>query len=646
MYEVYADDILIHSAVSPSHEVHLIDPDLKLQDSSAGTFSFTMTPKNIGYDYIERFTTTIIVKKEQTIIWTGRVISESADFWHRRKFNCEGALAFLNDSQQPLHYYKNTSSDAFFRALINNHNSRVGNDRKFQIGYITQHNSFDNYEYKTDYKSTFETIKSELFDKLGGHLRVRYNGDNPTTIIDYLADYPNTSSQNINFGDNLLDFTKNWDLTNLCTVIIPRGKQLEEENIEGEKEYLTIESVNSGSIYLKNTEAYNKYGAVERVVDFSDVEDPSLLKQMGTNYLQSTQFDEMTLEVSAVDLHMIFKTVVSFNLLDQVRCISTPHGLDRMFPITEIDIPLDKPDGVKYTMGNRDTASMSSQSVSTGRDFEAQLNTGLTNTLHDAQLNAAKIINSATTGYVNIITENETSQALIITNTPDLENATKLWRFNLNGLGYSEDRGASYKLAMTMDGVIVADFIRTGTIDDGHGYNRWNLTTGEFQMAYNTEISNSSNETITFVDIINLADTNATNVNKSLKRQYGAYNLLNGTNTRMVLSSGQSDWAKGQWDGLIGASATKRILDVSGLPNSSLVKAFSIRMSNYNSTSPSYFTQRNVKVSPDQVYVISCYACCESFTTGHTHDLKISVGKKVSSNSDTIGFATATASIP
>ena len=417
MYKVYADDILIHSAVSPSDEVHLIDPDLKLQDSSAGTFSFTMSPRNIGYNDIDRFTTTIIVYKDDDIIWTGRVISESVDFWHRRKFNCEGALAFLNDSQQPLQYYSNINSDAFFRRLITNHNARVGTNRQFQVGSITQHNSYDPYEYKTDYKSTFETIKSELFDKLGGHLRVRYNGSNPTPIIDYLADYPNTSSQELNFGDNLLDFTKNWDLTNLCTVIIPRGKQLEEENSHGDREYLTIESVNNGSKYLQNTTAYNKYGGVERVVDFSDVEDARLLKQMGTNYLESTQFDEMTLDVSAIDLHLMNKSTVSFNLLDQVRCISKPHGLNRLFPITEIDIPLDKPDSVKYTMGNRDTASMTSQSVSTGRDFESQLNNelgslhnelgSLHNGLLDVQTNATNIINSKTTGYVNIISEND-----------------------------------------------------------------------------------------------------------------------------------------------------------------------------------------------------------------------------------------------
>ena len=96
----------------------------------------------------------------------------------------------------------------FFTTLINNHNARVNNNRKFSVGIITVSDSYDPYEYKTNYESTLKTINTTLFDKIGGHLRVRYNGSNATPIIDWLEDYPNTSTQVINFGSNLLDFTK------------------------------------------------------------------------------------------------------------------------------------------------------------------------------------------------------------------------------------------------------------------------------------------------------------------------------------------------------------------------------------------------------------------------------------------------------
>lgn len=619
MYKVYADDILIHDSVSPSKEVHLIDPSLSLVDSAAGSFSFTMTPFNVGYDDVEKFSTTIIIYKDSDIIWTGRVLTQTDDFWHRRKFTCEGALAYLNDSLQILKYYKNVNSDTFLRTLISVHNTRVPSNRRFQVGTITQHDPYDPYNYKTEYKNTFDTIKSTLFDVLGGHLRVRYSENNTTPILDYLEDCPNTSSQEINFGENLLDFTKNWDLSNLCTVIIPRGKQLEEENEEGDKDYTTIASVNSGSIYLQNDSAVQKYGTVEQIVDFSEVDNPTTLKLLGQKYLQEAQFDDMILEVSAVDLHMITKSIVSFNLLDEVRCISAPHGLDRMFPITQIDIPLDKPDGVKYTMGSKENTSMSSQTVSSGKNFESKLHNGLINTLEDARRNAASIINAATTGYVNIITENETSQALVITNTPDIENATKLWRFNLNGLGYSDDGGNTYKLAMTMDGVIVADFIRTGIIDDGHGYNRWNLTTGEFQMAYNTEVSNSLGQMIEIVDIVNLAQEGVDTAeaaqetaNVAVHKQTGVDNILNGTNKNLKLVSGNdAQWSNGAWKADGGIKTNKKLVDITDAPNPAIVKG--VRITQYQDSSlmgliQSWIVQKDISIASDQVYVVSCYA--------------------------------------
>lgn len=54
---------------------------------------------------------------------------------------------------------------------------------------------------------------------------------------------------------------------------------------------------------------------------------------------------------------------------------------------------------------------------------------------------------------------------ILIMDTEDISTATKVWRFNLNGLGYSRGYNGNYDIAITMDGEIVADFIKTGTLD-------------------------------------------------------------------------------------------------------------------------------------------------------------------------------------
>lgn len=55
---------------------------------------------------------------------------------------------------------------------------------------------------------------------------------------------------------------------------------------------------------------------------------------------------------------------------------------------------------------------------------------------------------------------------LVVMNTEDILTASKLWRFNLGGFGYSPNGyNGPYTTAITMDGAIVADFITTGTLN-------------------------------------------------------------------------------------------------------------------------------------------------------------------------------------
>lgn len=50
-------------------------------------------------------------------------------------------------------------------------------------------------------------------------------------------------------------------------------------------------------------------------------------------------------------------------------------------------------------------------------------------------------------------------------NTPDVNTATKIWRWNMNGFGYSSNGiNGPYGTAITMDGAIVADFITAGIL--------------------------------------------------------------------------------------------------------------------------------------------------------------------------------------
>lgn len=81
--------------------------------------------------------------------------------------------------------------------------------------------------------------------------------------------------------------------------------------------------------------------------------------------------------------------------------------------------------------------------------------------LTEAQQNATSLITQAMGGYVY-----KTNSELYIMDTDNPQTAEKVWRWNINGLGYSSTGiNGPYGIAMTMDGSIVADYITTGTLN-------------------------------------------------------------------------------------------------------------------------------------------------------------------------------------
>lgn len=243
-------------------------------------------------------------------------------------------------------------------------------------GNITVHVSkqvtefHDVYVY-TNFESTFESISEKLINKgtdqynenkkdLQGHLIVRKEGG--IRYLDYLKDFPTQSSQIINFGVNLLDFTADFDESEYCTVLIPLGERYSEGEVEGLEGYLDITEVNHGKNYLVNEAAVERYGWIERVQHFDDIQDDVELYNAGVKYLSDVQFGKMQLNVSAIDLSNFDVNVEEIKLLDEIRVESAPHGLNRMFPVTEIEIPLDNPANTKYTLGLKDVLSSSAMS--------------------------------------------------------------------------------------------------------------------------------------------------------------------------------------------------------------------------------------------------------------------------------------------
>lgn len=129
---------------------------------------------------------------------------------------------------------------------------------------------------------------------------------------------------------------------------------------------------------------------------------------------------------------------------------------------------------------------------------EAQIKT-VSNLVHEIQ----QSIETADGGVITKILDTDgTWKELVIANSQDLDQATSVWRFNINGLAHSNRyQGGTYTLAMDTQGRIVANVIQTGILQDAQGNNSWNLDTGAFTItngSINITTSNTSLDIIQF----------------------------------------------------------------------------------------------------------------------------------------------------
>lgn len=463
MYSIYADGVCIYNDAFQLENRRLARAKLTLEENAAGSLVMTVPPGNLAYGAIARMTTDISVQKDGKEIWAGRVLSESEDFYRNRVLTCEGELAFFNDSTQPPAEYAGGTIKEYLEALLAVHNAKVRDNRKFSVGIVTVADE-EFPTYYTNYEKTI-TVINALVTQYGGHLRIRK--EDGVRYLDYLADYPDTCSQTIQFGSNLIEHVKGWDMTDFATVIVPLGNRLDESPIEALDAYLTVESVNGGSLYVQSDEAVEAYGWIEKTVTWDGVSDAETLLEKAKEYLSDLQFDNMTLEVSALDLHYLDAGVEAVKLLDKIRVISRPHGLDRLFPVTKLEIPLDSPENTQFTLGDTVQTSLTSTNNQLNAAILEKIE-GLPkahNILKEAKENATRIMKDATTGYITITRDEYGSDTLYISNIRDYTKAEKLWKWNMNGLGYSKDYGKTFGLAITMDGAIVADYITTGVLN-------------------------------------------------------------------------------------------------------------------------------------------------------------------------------------
>lgn len=446
MYRIYCDDTLIYD--STLEDFTIAKGQIVKEMNKSGSFTFTIYSNHAYYNLIQKLKSIITVYKGEEQIFRGRVIKEVIGFYKDKTYTCEGELGYLLDSIQRPYSFEGTPAELFTQ-FINNHNAQVDAFKRFKVGVVTVTDP-NNYIVRSneDYENTFDNIQDRLLDSFGGYLFL-YNNTDGERVINWYKESPYISSQSIEFGKNLLNFTRTNRAEEIATAIIPLGADIEDETT-GEKHRLDIKEVNGGIDYVFNLDAVDLYGWIFKVEEWDDITLASNLKSKAESYLSDIIKQSITIELSAIDLSLMDKNINAFHLGDKIQIISEPHNLEDYYLLEKQTIDLLKPDNDKITLGYSYT-SFTDANASANKDNSTLVKTVetiranyVTNEVVSSQVNELRTLIDQTNESIKITVESEINsndviQSLISTTYTQLNNTFEFMFKNIDQIVNEND---------------------------------------------------------------------------------------------------------------------------------------------------------------------------------------------------------------
>lgn len=342
MVQLYADGTLIYEPGMDGYE--LIELTATVSGSAGGTAEIVMPHDHPAYDAFVAYRTIVTIYRNDELIFRGRALYSTDDFYGRRTITCEGERCFLRDAVMEPYLYQ-ASPTAIFTDVINRYNAQVEPFKKFRVGTISVSDPNDYQYIESESATQVSDVIDKLVDYVGGYITFSTASDG-ARLINWLDSFDRSSGQTIEFGENLLDYSRSNANEELATVIFPYGAKNEETG-----ERLTIESVNDGKRYIEDDAAIAIRGRIAIPVVWDDVTDPSNLLTKAKKYLKTSRMIISSLELSAVDLSAIDRDIDTFRVGDNVRVVSAPHGVNDYFELKERSYNLLDPSQDKIVLG-------------------------------------------------------------------------------------------------------------------------------------------------------------------------------------------------------------------------------------------------------------------------------------------------------
>lgn len=354
MYQILCDGNILHDTRIDGLQV--INAKCNLELNKTGYLSFSIAPTHPHYDGIQKHTSEITLLQDNEIIFVGRVLNDEIDFDNIKNIECEGELSYLLDSIQRYHeYHLDGSSEnvikTYLETLIENHNSQVQDKRKtFRVGNVTVADP-NNYLYKiSNYEDTLTTITDKLIGTYGGYLVIRHSGN--IRYLDYVKEHSGVCGQTIEFGKNIIDMNRYIKGEDIFTALIPLGATDDTEKRIG---ISSLANSTDGNIvkqddYIYDAVGVEKWGWIWKTYTWNDVTVADNLLSKAKQLLKGGVVETFTIELTAVDLHLLNIDIDRIKLGNKIQCVSIPHGINTIMLVESIVIDVDNPANTKIEL--------------------------------------------------------------------------------------------------------------------------------------------------------------------------------------------------------------------------------------------------------------------------------------------------------
>lgn len=363
MIQLYVDDQLVFDSRIKSTALLGLTAQLGMDKGGAATI--TLPPNHPAYNDFVSYRSVVTIYRDGVLRFRGRALYPTDDFMLRRTITCEGERCFFRDGIHRPYAYTNTP-EAIFTSVVGLYNAQVESFKQFVVGTIDGI-SEESITLENEEAETFASILDKLIELCGGHFVFTTNADGQR-VINWYAEINYSNSQTIEFGSNLVDFSRTTANSDLATVIFPYGAKNE---TSGNR--VTIASVNDGLDFIQDDDAVALRGMIAKAVYWDEITTPGALLARAQQYLESSKNIVASLELTAIDLSLLDKSVDSFRLGDTIRVRSKPHGVNgELYQLTEQSIDFLHPQNDRIVLG-KTVASLIGADVVNARKADESL---------------------------------------------------------------------------------------------------------------------------------------------------------------------------------------------------------------------------------------------------------------------------------